>query len=91
MLRVVVMLTAALVIVFFVTQLIIPIWKDQRLFPVFRSKTRREKLEEELEKLEEFNEVLKLQRQVSQRLAATMDVEPLGSEQSISQRKELEQ
>ncbi len=88
-LRFAITLVAVLVITVVVTQVIIPIWKDKPVFPIFRKKTRREQLEDELEKLEEFDEELRLQRQVSERLARVSEIPPLESTNGIqSKRKE---
>jgi hypothetical protein len=70
------LLTAVCFAWFAVTQLMIPIWKSGRLFPLFRKKTREEILEEQLEQIEEEKRLLRLQEKISEGFTEASRYEP---------------
>jgi hypothetical protein len=87
-LRAAVALFSFLIVIIAFTQLIIPILRDTPVFPIFRGKTRRERLQEELAKLAEFEAELKLQKEIADRFADTMAPTPVTGQKSIAKQPE---
>lgn len=67
-------LVIALVLLIAVSQVIVPLWRGQRLFPAFG---RRARLERELERWRQDDEERRIERQIAQRAAGAFDVPPL--------------
>jgi hypothetical protein len=87
-LRVVCALVSLLIVVMAFTQLIIPILRDTPVFPMFRGKSKRERLEAELAKIAEFEHELKLQKEIADRFAETMAPASVSNPKSIEREPE---
>jgi hypothetical protein len=67
-------LVIALVLVVAVTQVIVPLWRGQRLFPAFG---RRARLERELERWRLDEEERRMEQEIARRAAGAFDLPPL--------------
>jgi len=73
-LEVVELVLGILILAFFVTQVLIPIWKRTPLFPFFRST--RKKLEEELEKVKEETDNALIEREIEKEKEKVSKIKP---------------
>lgn len=64
-----------LVLLIAVSQVIVPLWRGQRLFPAFG---RRARLERELERWRQDEEERRIEREIAQRVAGALEIPPLA-------------